>query len=185
MASPDVAVILRSPFAGPPHSDPSYRLDAARSQLAAVYQRNRELLQRAECALAENRVLRRAFKKALHDRRSVAGRQELLERSKYARMVARLQTMPVIEQAKGIIMAQSCCGAAEAFDKLRRASQRSNMPVRELAAQLVAKTAGRSRSMRQLPAPARLFEQLPVEVEVTTCPTGAAPGRAGGVTRAP
>jgi hypothetical protein len=46
----------------------------------------------------------------------------------------------VIEQAKGIIMAQSHCGGAQAFDMLRRASQRSNVPVRELAAQIVAKT---------------------------------------------
>jgi AmiR/NasT family two-component response regulator len=56
-------------------------------------------------------------------------------------LVARLQTMPVIEQAKGIIMAKSGCGDAEAFDLLRRASQCSNVPVRELAAQLVARSA--------------------------------------------
>ena len=49
--------------------------------------------------------------------------------------------MPVIEQAKGIIMAQSQSGDAQAFDLLGRASQRGNMPVRELAAQIVAKTA--------------------------------------------
>jgi hypothetical protein len=66
-------------------------------------------------------------------------RQELLQQSACARLVARLETMPVIEQAKGIIMAQSRCGAAEAFDILRRASQRSNVPVRELAAQIVVK----------------------------------------------
>jgi AmiR/NasT family two-component response regulator len=53
-----------------------------------------------------------------------------------------LQTMPVIEQAKGIIMAQSRCAEAETFEILRRASQRSNVPVRELAAQIVAKAAG-------------------------------------------
>jgi AmiR/NasT family two-component response regulator len=63
-----------------------------------------------------------------------------LQRCEYARLLARLQTMPVIEQAKGIIMAQSHCGEAEAFDMLRRASQRSNVRVRDLAAQLVAKT---------------------------------------------
>ena len=64
-----------------------------------------------------------------------------MERSEYARLLARLETMPVIEQAKGIIMAQSHCGHAQAFDLLRRASQRSNVPVRELAAQIVTKTA--------------------------------------------
>jgi hypothetical protein len=45
--------------------------------------------------------------------------------------------MPVIEQAKGILMAQQRCGPDEAFDLLRRASQRFNLPVRVLAAQLV------------------------------------------------
>ena len=55
-------------------------------------------------------------------------------------MLARLESMPVIEQAKGI-MAQSHCGNAQAFDLLRRASQRGNVPVRDLAAQIVAKTA--------------------------------------------
>jgi AmiR/NasT family two-component response regulator len=64
-----------------------------------------------------------------------------MQQSEYARLLARLETMPVIEQAKGIIMAQSHCGDAQAFDLLRRASQRSNVPVRELAAQIVAKTA--------------------------------------------
>jgi AmiR/NasT family two-component response regulator len=49
--------------------------------------------------------------------------------------------MPVIEQAKGI-MSRSRCGQAQAFDMLRRASQRSNLPVRDLAARIVAKAAG-------------------------------------------
>jgi hypothetical protein len=50
---------------------------------------------------------------------------------------ARLDTMPMIEQAKGILMAQQGCGPDEAFDLLRRASQRFNVPVRVLAARLV------------------------------------------------
>ena len=45
--------------------------------------------------------------------------------------------MPVIEQAKGILMAQHDCGPDGAFDLLRRASQRFNVPVRVLAARLV------------------------------------------------
>jgi len=44
--------------------------------------------------------------------------------------------MPVIEQAKRILMAQHGCGPDEAFDLLRRASQRFNVPVRVLAARL-------------------------------------------------
>jgi two-component system, response regulator / RNA-binding antiterminator len=50
---------------------------------------------------------------------------------------AQLGTTPVIEQAKGILMAQHGCGPEEAFDLLRRASQRFNVPVRVLAARLV------------------------------------------------
>ena len=45
--------------------------------------------------------------------------------------------MPVIEQAKGILMAQHGCGPEEAFDLLRQGSQRFNVPVRVLAARLV------------------------------------------------
>jgi AmiR/NasT family two-component response regulator len=88
-----------------------------------------------ERVLAETATLRQTLTEVVRDRR------ESLPRPAYAQMAARLQTMPVIEQAKGIIMAQSHCGEAEAFEALRRASQRSNVPVRELAAQIVAKVA--------------------------------------------
>lgn len=60
----------------------------------------------------------------------------------------------MIEQAKGIIMAQSGCGEAEAFDMLRRASQRSNVPVRELAARIVAQTAARTSGRAAVPSQA-------------------------------
>jgi len=68
-----------------------------------------------------------------------ARRQQLHDLS-IARLVAQLETMPVIEQAKGILMAQSGCGPEEAFDMLRRASQRSNVKVSELAAKIVERT---------------------------------------------
>ncbi len=60
--------------------------------------------------------------------------------SAHARLQARLKSMPVIEQAKGIIMVQ--CGWPEdrAFEALRRASQRENMKLRDIAAKIVAKT---------------------------------------------
>ena len=64
------------------------------------------------------------------------GRQRLKD-SAYARLQARLETMPVIEQAKGILMAQYRCPPDEAFDLLRRASQRANVKVSILAAQIV------------------------------------------------
>lgn len=62
-----------------------------------------------------------------------------------------LGTMPVIEQAKDILMAQQGCGPDEAFDLLRRASQRFNVPVRVLAARLV-------RGL-QRPGPQALFHE--------------------------
>ena len=53
--------------------------------------------------------------------------------------------MAVIEQAKGIIMAQQGCGPAEAFDLLRRASQRTNIKVYVLSALIVAHVASGKR----------------------------------------
>ena len=64
-----------------------------------------------------------------------------LRRSAYARIQAQLASMPVIEQAKGIIMAQCGCPEEQAFDALRRASQRENVKLRDLAAAIVAGTA--------------------------------------------
>jgi AmiR/NasT family two-component response regulator len=49
--------------------------------------------------------------------------------------------MPVIEQAKGILMAQHRCPPEEAFDLLRRASQSANVKVSVLAAQIIEQTA--------------------------------------------
>lgn len=55
----------------------------------------------------------------------------------------RLQTMPVIEQAKGILMAESNCSPDEAFAMLRAASQRSNVKVRDLAEEIVGRVSAR------------------------------------------
>jgi len=60
-----------------------------------------------------------------------------LHDSAFARLQAKHQTMPVIEQAKGIIMAQQRCGPQEAFEVLRQASQRANVKVHVLATQMV------------------------------------------------
>jgi hypothetical protein len=67
-------------------------------------------------------------------------RQKLHE-SAYARLRARLDSLPVIEQAKGILMAQTGCSPEEAFDLLRRASQRANIRVRDLAAKIIGQAA--------------------------------------------
>lgn len=83
----------------------------------------------------------------------LAARTGGLQFSAHARMEARLASMPVIEQAKGIIMAQCRCSEDQAFDALRRASQRENIKLRELAARVVAKTAeGGSARPTQPPA---------------------------------
>jgi len=60
-----------------------------------------------------------------------------LHRSAYARLKARQETLAVIEQAKGMIMAQQRCGPDEAFTLLRRVSQRTNIKLHVLAAQIV------------------------------------------------
>jgi len=99
-----------------------------------------DLYRRIEETTTRTRVLLRVSQRICRDLSgggAPVSHEQLLQRSPYARLLARLETMPVIEQAKGIIMAQSRCGEAEAFDILRRASQRSNMPVRELAAALI------------------------------------------------
>lgn len=58
----------------------------------------------------------------------------------FACLYRRLLSMPVIEQAKGIIMAANHCTPDEAFDILRRASQRTNVKVRVIAEQIVERT---------------------------------------------
>ena len=75
--------------------------------------------------------------------------RQLLHESQFARLLARLETMPVIEQAKGVLIAQTGCDAEQAFDMLRSASQRANVPVRDLAADIVDRASG------MVPAPAR------------------------------
>ena len=61
-----------------------------------------------------------------------------LRYSAYARLQARLTSLPLIEQAKGIIMAQYGWPEDQAFDAMRRMSQQENIKVRELAASIVA-----------------------------------------------
>ena len=49
----------------------------------------------------------------------------------------RLESLAVIEQAKGMLMAREGCDPDEAFGMLRRASQRENEKVRAIAARIV------------------------------------------------
>jgi GAF domain-containing protein len=53
-----------------------------------------------------------------------------------------MQSRAVIEQAKGIVMAQSHVDADTAFGMLRRASQRSNRKLRDVARELIERYSG-------------------------------------------
>jgi AmiR/NasT family two-component response regulator len=113
-------------------ADPAHRVRAAR--LEATWQESRILRQLAAEAVARARATRDQILRG-------RSRREVLHDSAFARLQARHETMPVIEQAKGILMAQQRCGPQEAFDLLRQASQRANVKVHVLAAQMVAQVA--------------------------------------------
>ena len=49
----------------------------------------------------------------------------------------RLESLPVIEQAKGILIAAEGCTPDGAFEMLKRASQRENLKLRDIAARIV------------------------------------------------
>ena len=61
--------------------------------------------------------------------------QELAEHLQRA-----MESRATIEQAKGILMARQRCSADEAFDILRRASQRENRKLRDIADEMVRRT---------------------------------------------
>jgi hypothetical protein len=115
-------------------------------QLRATERKARENWQLIEAALNQNEQIRA-------QRLAARTNPERLQYSAYARLQARLASLPVIEQAKGIIMARYGWSEDEAFDALRRASQRENIKVRDLAASIVARTA-RSAPHRRSSGPA-------------------------------
>ena len=97
----------------------------------------------------------RAQLQATVERMRTGRPQHGLRESAFARLQARLETMPVIEQAKGILMAEYRCGPDEAFDLLRRASQSANVKVSVLAAQLVRNVAAGDDADRKVASRAR------------------------------
>jgi GAF domain-containing protein len=131
--------------------------------------------QRFEARLLESRALVRLSKEARARARATRekiyrGRseREILHESAYARLQARMSTLPVIEQAKGIVMAQQGCRPEEAFNLLRRISQRTGVKVHVLAAQIVEHVASGSNgdnpthislgTARYLPSGARAWQ---------------------------
>jgi AmiR/NasT family two-component response regulator len=123
---------VASEIVPPPGNDLAQRLAAARRDVEAnVFQLDlaRSRLQATRQRISANRTQRQV----LHD-------------SAFARLAARLESQPVIEQAKGILIAQVRCTPDEAFGLLRAASQRSNVPVRDLARDIVDRTASTDRT---------------------------------------
>jgi response regulator NasT len=120
---------------------------------AEAYLTLTERVAAARAALAENSERMAAAAERLRATRySLANgrsQREQLHESAYARLLAKLETMPVIEQAKGILIAQNGCTPEEAFDMLRRASQRSNVRVSELASGIVDRAVTRGRPGRE------------------------------------
>src|SRR5262249_45095320 len=90
------------------------RMDAGRS--GDILLESRALRRMSEEARARARATREQSRRG-------RSRWEVLHQSAFARLHARMGTMPVIEQAKGIVMAQQGCRPEEAFDMLRRISQ--------------------------------------------------------------
>ena len=132
-------------------------------QVHDLYVRAWAARQRAELLageLAESRRKTRETLRLMRDSRGKTVRlrawrqayrtdQEWLRYSEYARLRARLATLPLIEQAKGILMARYGWPADLAFEVLRRVSQRENVKVRELAAGIVARTVRPAPAQRQ------------------------------------
>ena len=124
------------------------QLQSTQAQVRATQAKIQAECQRMRAAQEQARRIREVW--------LAPGSPEPLGYSAYARLQAQLASMPVIEQAKGIIMAQCGWGAGPAFDTMRRVSQRENIKVRELAARIVAHTldsaqrqAGTPRSKRR------------------------------------
>lgn len=59
-----------------------------------------------------------------------------------SQLATALESRAVIEQAKGMLMAQRGCTEDEAFEMLRRASQRENVKLRDVAQRIVAGATG-------------------------------------------
>jgi GAF domain-containing protein len=70
---------------------------------------------------------------ALHNLRVYDASRTLAQQLEQA-----MASRAVIEQAKGVLMAQAGCTADEAFARLRAASQRENVKLRDVAARVVA-----------------------------------------------
>jgi len=120
-------------------------MDAGPSEVVSL--KSQALVRMARAARARAEATREQIQRGRSER-------EILHDSAYARLQARMDSMPVIEQAKGIVMAQHGCGPEEAFEVLRRMSQHTNVKLHVLAARLVKQTsAGKTTSAVPLISP--------------------------------
>jgi len=110
-----------------PDGDLAERIAAARRQVEANVERLSATRSELEATRQQVRVGRKE--------------REIMHDSAFARLAARLESQPVIEQAKGILIAQVGCTPDEAFAMLRAASQRANVRVRDLARDIVDRAA--------------------------------------------
>lgn len=115
-------------------SDPAGSTWPDAEYVRAMLRESQALRQMSREARARARAIR-------HQSRLSRSQREAAATSAFIWLLARLKTMPVIEQAKGIIMGQQRCGPEEAFGLLVRASQRANVKLNVLAAQIVQQTA--------------------------------------------
>jgi hypothetical protein len=90
----------------------------------------RQILEQA----AETQARLRA---TMADVREGRARRAPLHDAAYARLATRLATLPLVEQAKGILVAQIGCSSQEAGDVLRIAARGSETKLRELAAKII------------------------------------------------
>ena len=149
-ASPPCSV-FRPAIAGQ-HSTAVAAEDDARAREAELYERARDARLRAQANSEQARVMRdkgkdtaeilEAAEERIQTVRALwlAARRKRMRYSAFLRLEAQVESMPVIEQAKGILMRECGWTADQAFDAMRRASQRSNIRVRDLAATIVANT---------------------------------------------
>jgi ANTAR domain len=113
------------------------RADRARAQAIANHANLEQTISRARTLdLSSDCRFRRSERPSSEAEARINELQETVEG-----LMKRLESQGPIEQAKGIIMAQTRCDPDQAFEILRRASQRSNTKLRVLADELVARTA--------------------------------------------
>ena len=111
-----------------------------------------------------------------------AAAQELLRlRAEVAQLRGSIEARVVIEQAKGMLMADRGCSDQEAFDLLVGMSQAEQRKVREIAVELVAAGAARPSAVPVPPTPATIRPGLRIDLDDTgsAIPVGRQPGRPG------